>query len=349
MTSIALLIEGFPDKSAAKTAISLIRYRSADVVALIDSTRAGLHANEVLGVGGNVPIYASLDDTPVADTLMLGTAPSGGRLPANWRTCICAALRRGMTVISGLHDRLADDPEFSQLAQQHQAEIHDIRHSKCTHLATRKGLRPECLRIHAVGHDCNVGKMVAMLEIEAVLKQRQRDAQFVATGQTGIMITGSGIAVDCVVADFVNGAAEQLVLDHQEHEILLIEGQGSILSPMYSAVTCGLLHGCVPHGLILCYQVGRTKFRHTHTPIPPLRVFYDLYESITSSLSPCKIIGIAVNGRDCSTQEGAAICSALTHEFQVPAVDVYRDGAEKLADAVEQLENEYFSMDKNVC
>jgi len=185
--------------------------------------------------------------------------------------------------------------------------------------------------------------MVVMLELEAELKRREKDAKFVATGQTGIMIAGSGISVDCVVSDFVNGAAERLVLDHQDHDILLIEGQGSLLSPMYSAVTCGLLHGCAPHGLILCYQVGRTHFRHTNVPIPPLSVFRDLYEAAMASLSPCRVIGVAVNGRDCTPEEGTLACRQIEAELNIPAVDVYRDGAGRLADAVEALRTEVLS------
>lgn len=340
MKQIVILIAGFSDRSAAKTAISVIRYRRSEVIAVLDAAHAGQTAETVLGMGGDLPVVADLSDCPDADTLMLGTAPSGGRLPPEWRFTISTALRRGLTVVSGLHDRLSDDAELATLAIEFGGHIEDVRHSGCTDLATRENLRSDCLRIHAVGHDCNVGKMVAMLELEAEMKCRGKDAKFVATGQTGIMITGSGIAVDCVVSDFVNGAAERLVLDHQEHDILLIEGQGSLLSPMYSAVTCGLLHGCAPHGLILCCQVGRTHFRHTDIPIPSLTVFRDLYEAATSPLSPCRIIGVAVNGRDCTPEEGAEACRQIEAELNVPAVDVYRDGASRLANAVEMLRTE---------
>src|SRR5690606_12335563 len=149
--------------------------------------------------------------------------------------------------------------------------------------ALRQGIRQECLRIHTVGNDCSIGKMVASIEISRALQKAGHDAKFVATGQTGIMIEGDGCPIDCVVADFVNGAAERLVLQNQQHELRLIEGQGSLLHPAYSAVTLGLLHGSQPDGLILCYEAARPEIHnYPGMKFPPLTKVREVYEQMAN-------------------------------------------------------------------
>ncbi len=197
------------------------------------------------------------------------------------------------------------------------------------------GLREACLRILTVGHDCSVGKMVTSMELTRALKQRGHDAKFVATGQTGIMVEGDGCPIDRVIGDFVSGAAEKLVLNNQHHEILVIEGQGSLIHPSYSAVTLGLLHGSSPHGLIMCFEVGReTVTGVPHVKIPPLAKMIELNETMASVLQPCRVIGIAMNGRRVSADEAARLRDQLCDQFQIPVCDVIRDGPGPLAEAV---------------
>ncbi|MCU0962879.1 MAG: DUF1611 domain-containing protein [Pirellulaceae bacterium] len=334
----AILTEGQSEPHAAKTACSVIRYRGSEVLAVIDSQQVGRTTQEVLGVGGAIPFVASLDDVPRADTLLIGIAPVGGQIPASWRGVILAAIDRGMDVVSGLHDFLADDPEFAAAAQTRGVRLIDVRRNRQRDVARRIGLRPDCLRIHTVGHDCSVGKMVAAIEITNALKRRGHSAKFLATGQTGILVEGDGVPVDCVVADFVSGAIEQLVLQHQHHDFLVIEGQGSLVHPAYSGVTLGLLHGCAPHGLILCYEVGREIV--TGVPemrIPPLGDIKRLNEVMANVMQPCAVIGIAMNGRLVSPEVAAAERQRRREEFQLPVCDVLRDGPGELVDAVLQL------------
>ena len=246
-----------------------------------------------------------------------------------------------MDVVSGLHDFLADDPEFSAAAALRGVQLIDVRRNRERQVAERIGLRDDCLRIHTVGHDCSVGKMVTAIEVTNELKRRGRDAKFLATGQTGIMVEGDGVPVDCVVADFVSGAIEQLILKHQHHEILLIEGQGSLVHPAYSGVTLGLLHGCAPHGLILCYEIGRETI--TGVPsmrIPPLAEIKRLNEVMANVMRPCQVIGIAVNSRQVSAAEAAAERARVRAELRLPVCDVFRDGPQELADAVLKLREE---------
>ncbi len=234
-----------------------MRYCTEEVVAVLDSNHAGKMASQILGAGENIPVIASLDDAPAADTLLIGTAPTGGRIPVARRAIVAQAIERGMDIVSGLHDFLADDPGFAAAAERHGVDIMDVRRNDEQDVAKGQPLGDDYLRVQTVGNDCSVGKMVVAIELTKSLTAQGHDARFLATGQTGMMIAGDGIPIDRVVADFVSGAAERLVLCNKAHDILLIEGQGSLAHPMYSTVTLGLLHGCQPQGLILCYEVGR--------------------------------------------------------------------------------------------
>jgi uncharacterized NAD-dependent epimerase/dehydratase family protein len=240
---MVILTDGYTDSHTAKTAICVIRYRPEEVVAVFDRTAAGKTCAEVFGVGGSIPVVASLADAREANMLLLGIAPPGGKIPRSWRAIVLDAIERGMTVVSGLHELLREDAEFSRVAARCGAELIDLRDNRERDVAQRKGIRAECVRIHTVGNDCGCGKMVAAVEVARGLRAAGVDAAFVATGQTGIMIAGGGCPIDHVIADFVNGAAEKLVLANQHHEVIVVEGQGSLFHPRYSGVTLGLLHG----------------------------------------------------------------------------------------------------------
>lgn len=277
---IILFTEGNTSPLGAKTAASVVRYRTSEVAALLDSTQAGRNCQSLLGVGGNIPVVASLDDAPPADTLMIGIAPPGGRLPVEWCVVIEDALDRGMTVVSGLHDFLSEDLRLVS-ACRNGARIIDVRKNNERDVARREGLNESCLRIQTVGNDCSVGKMVVAIELSCGLKERGYDAKFLATGQTGIMVSGEGTPIDCVTADFISGAAERLILDNQHHEILVVEGQGSLTHPSFSGVTLGLLHGTAPDGTILCYEAGREATKGLpHIPLKPLSQLVALFVRI---------------------------------------------------------------------
>ena len=339
---IVLLTDGYSTPFLAKTAISLLRYRPNDIAAVLDRTLTGKDVVDVFGTGTGVPIVDCLPSD--ADSVFIGIAPPGGKLPETWRTIVCDALQRGMDVVSGLHDFLSDDSEFSALATEHGCQLIDVRRNTEKETATAAPFREDCLRIHTVGHDCSVGKMVTTLEVQRELLRRDQDAAFVATGQTGIMISGTGVPIDCVVADFVNGAAESLVRRNEDHDILLIEGQGCISHPSFSAVTLGLLHGSAPHGLIYCYEVGREEVKGLDgVPLLSMRRLIDAYETAGSLRHPCKVIGISMNSRNVSEAEAHDEKQRVSSEFGLPVCDVYRDSAIPLADAVIGLRQELFS------
>lgn len=335
---MVLLTWGYSNPRTAKTAAGLLRYCPTECVAVFDPDNAGRTSQEFLEAGGQTPIIAQLDEAPSANTLVMGIAPPGGRIPQAWRTVLLQAIHRGMNLLSGLHDFLSDDPELSVAAAKRGVSITDVRKNNFRQIAKRTGLNPNCLRVHTVGHDCSIGKMVVSLEVTNGLKKRGVDAKFVATGQTGIMVEGSGLPLDCIVADFVSGGAEHLVLENQHHEVILVEGQGSLVHPSYSGVTLSLLHGCLPHALILGFEAGRDVVGGMeHVPLPKLSKVRELFETMASIHQSCETIGIAMNGRHVSPPEASEIARRVAAELHLPVVDVIRDGPERLVDAVEHF------------
>ncbi len=333
---MVLLTWGHSNPRTAKTATGLLRYCPDECVAVLDPDQAGKPAQELLETGGDTPIIAALDEAPGADTLVLGIAPPGGKVPPAWRQVIMQAIDRRMNILSGLHDFLSDDAELVAAAQAAAVTITDVRKNTFKDIARRDAFNHTCCRLHTVGHDCSVGKMVVSLELARGLTARGRDACFVATGQTGIMVSGAGLPIDCMVADFVNGASEKLVLDNQHHDIIVVEGQGSLVHPSYSSVTLGLLHGCAPHGLVFVFEAGRdTVGGLPHVALPSLHKQRELFETMASIYQPCETIGLAMNGRRLNKLQAAELAQSIEAEMGLPVVDVIRDGPERLLDAAE--------------
>jgi uncharacterized NAD-dependent epimerase/dehydratase family protein len=343
---LAIMAEASFAPNEAKTAIGLLRYRLADVACVLDSTRAGRSAEVCVGIGGATPVVATLDDAAAcgANALLLGIAPAGGRLPPPWRAVVRDALERGWDVVSGLHVFLADDPEFAALAAARAARIHDVRRPPAgLGIGLARAAEVDALVVLTVGTDCNVGKMTAALELRRELAQRGVRAAFVATGQTGIMIEGAGIAVDAVPADFVAGAAERLVLEaSRAHDVVIVEGQGSLHHPAFAGVTLGLLHGACPAALVLCHHHGRTRMRigsdDSRAPlVPDLASARDAHEVAAAWVRPARVVAAAINTHGSSDAEALRACAAAAHALHVPATDPVRHGAGPLADAIQAV------------
>ncbi|MBO61141.1 MAG: hypothetical protein CMO63_04095 [Verrucomicrobiales bacterium] len=329
---ILLLTEGRSTPLSAKTATGVLRYSLGQVVGLIDSTRAGKTAGELLGVGGDIPVCASLGQAPEADTLIVGIAPAGGELGEPLRRVIREAIERGMRVESGMHFFLNDDEEFSRLAKRSGSVLVDLRKNDEHDVARFDSFNPDCLRLHTVGNDCCVGKMVVSVELARGLVRAGCDAKFVATGQTGMLIEGDGCAVDSVVSDFIGGATERLVLAAQQHEAIVVEGQGSLANPRYSGVTMGLLHGCLPDGLVMCYEAGRAEVVGLEPmPLPPLKEVVASYLAVANLHHPCRFIGVAINSRLLSDDEYRREKDSVQEQLNLPAWDVVREGSDGLA------------------
>jgi uncharacterized NAD-dependent epimerase/dehydratase family protein len=307
-------------------------------VALLDSTQAGKTAGDVLGVGGSLPIIAALDEVPQANTLLIGVASAGGKIPADWHGVILDAIGRGMDVVSGLHEFLGDNPRFVAAAAARGVRLIDIRKNDEHDVADGKGFRPGCIRVQTVGQDCSVGKMVTAVELTQALQQAGHDAKFIATGQTGIMVEGDGCPVDCVVSDFVNGAVEKLIRRHEHRDYLIVEGQGTLAHPRYSPVTLGLLHGARPQGMVLCYEAARPHLHGMpHVPLTPLDKLCQAYELSAELVEPSRVIAVAANTRRLSPADAEREMQQTEQQLGLPCCDVYRDGADKLVRAVLQL------------
>ncbi len=326
----------------SKTANSVIRYLPDRVVAVLDRTQAGKTAEDVLGFGGAIPVVASMREGLALkpDTVLIGIAPQGGRLPAEWHAWLAEALDAGCDIVSGLHTFLSDDPVLREKATARGRTISDLRKPPAD-LPVASGLAKKVpgLVVLTVGTDCNVGKMTAQLQLTSALNAGGLRTRFVATGQTGIMIEGWGIAVDAVVADFIAGAAERITIEGgKDADVVLVEGQGSINHPGYSGVTLGLLHGSCPDALILCHQATRRyigDYREAAwLELPPLTEYIRLYEMIGSAVHPTKVIGICLNTYDMDDDDARAACEKAGQETGLPATDPVRFDPRPLVDAI---------------
>jgi len=331
-----LLAEGFSgDPHYGKTMRGVLRYRRQDVVAILDSTRAGQTED-------GVPVVGSVEDAlPLGPTTALvGVATQGGRFPPEWIELLRACIEHGLGVENGLHVFLADDPELRALAEKRGVELRDLRRPPANlSTATGENLGVDATIVLTVGSDCAIGKMTVSLELDLEARRRGVRSVFVPTGQTGIVIAGWGIAVDAVVADFVAGAAERLVVEGRDRggELLWVEGQGSLLHPVYSGVALGLYHGSVPHLLVLCHEPGRTEIEGAGGgphPIPPLRELVELHERLALPARPARVAAVALNTHALGEEEARAAVAAAEEETWLPADDPVRFGAARLVDAV---------------
>jgi len=327
----------------SKTANSCIRYFPERIVAVLDRTHAGTTVQDVLGFGGPIPVVDDFERGLAlgATAVLIGIAPAGGQLPPEWREWLKTAIGRGLEIWSGLHTFIGDDPELGAMARARGVRVLDARRPPPDlGIADGRAAEVAAYVILTVGTDCNVGKMTAQLEVRNDLIRRGHRARFVATGQTGIFLEGWGIAVDAVVADFIAGAAERLVLQGAEDaDIVLVEGQGSLIHPGYSGVTLGLLHGSCPDALILCHQATRDYIGDYHgrepwVPIPPLSEMIAIYEGAAAPVRPTRVIGIALNTFDLDDERARAAVRRASQDTGLPATDPVRFGPAPLAEAI---------------
>ena len=349
-TRYVILADGRLELHAAKTAIGVIRYGPHPVVAVIDRRNAGRTVADVVGLAVErlrVPVVASLAEAlagPVRPTaLLIGIAPTGGRLPEAWRSIVRDALQAGLDVHSGLHTFLGDDPEFGPLARRLGRRIVDYRRPpERAETAVGRRHRPGSRVVLTVGTDCAVGKMTVALELRQAALEAGRRAAFVATGQTGIMIEGWGVAVDRVVADFLQGTCEWLVAEGEARgDWVFVEGQGSLDHPAYSSVTLGLIHGTTPHAMVLVHQAGLTEHDFDHLPdrsfpIAPLRPFIAVHEQVAGLVAPSRVVAVALNTVAIADDAAArAEIERVAAETGLPVDDPVRFGPRRLWAAVE--------------
>jgi D-glutamate N-acetyltransferase len=330
-----ILAEGrSADPHYGKTARGIVRYAPTPTVAILDSTRTG-ESEQGIPVVGTVEEALAFGPT----TAVVGVATQGGRFPPAWRELLRRCIAAGLDVESGLHEFVSDDPELSELARRQRVELRDLRKAPPDlSVPTGANLEVDATIVLTVGSDCAIGKKTVALELDLEARRRGLESVFVPTGQTGIAIAGWGIAVDAVVADFLAGAAERLVVEGAARggKLLFIEGQGSIVHPMYSGVTLGLLHGAAPHALVLCHLAGATEIEGCPGhPILALGELVELYERVSLPRRPAKVACIALNTAPIEADDDArAAAAAVEQETGLPADDPVRFGAGRLLDSV---------------
>ena len=327
----AILAEGWFAKQSAKTAHGLIRYGRDKVACVIDSTLTGKRVSDVLpDLGRDAPIVGTLDEALELSptSILVGLAPPGGRLPAEWMETLKAAADAGIEIVSGLHQRLT--PEFPG------KPVWDVREPpEDIPLFSGGGFGVGPKVALTVGTDSAIGKMTATLEIERAARDAGLSTEFVPTGQTGVIIGGWGICVDAVVSDFVAGASEQLVLEAAKTspDLILVEGQGSLGHPAYSGVTLGLMHGSCPDCLILCSaDPAEEVFRGVSRPSPARLA--RLYEEVAALVKPAPVVAVSLNTRGMEEEDARNLIAAVADETGLPAADPFRDSATPILEAI---------------
>lgn len=341
-----ILAEGKFSPLHSKTANGAIVYLHDEVLAVIDSTQAGKTAQDVLGYGGAIPVVKNVEEglrfNP--NTLLIGIAPAGGRLPESWRSEIITALRHHLTIISGLHTFISDDAEFSALAKKFGCTLSDLRKIPAEYEVVSQGnwRTRKAKTVLTVGTDCNIGKMTTTLEVHKEFCKRGWKSDFIGTGQTGILISGKGIAVDSIISDYVSGSIEKVIdASAENHDVIFVEGQGALTHQGYSSVTLGLMHGTMPDAMILCHQPTRLTDDY-NIPLPEINRVIRLHEEIINVFRPTKIVGIGINSIGLTDKESESEAKRLEDVTGLPAIDTLRFGGAKLADALEK----YFSQER---
>jgi uncharacterized NAD-dependent epimerase/dehydratase family protein len=334
---LLILAEGHSgDPHFGKTARGVLRYRPEGVVAILDSARAG-ETQDGFSIVGTVAEAMPYEPT----TALVGVATQGGRFPPAWRELLKDAIAAGLDLENGLHEFVSDDPELTALAAEHGVELRDLRKPpRGLNVPTGDNLTLGATSILTVGSDCAIGKMTVALELDREARSRGIRSEFVPTGQTGIAIAGWGISVDAVVADFIAGAAERLVVEGASRggDVLFVEGQGSLLHPAYSGVTLGLIHGSAPHGYVLCHMAGETVVDGDERfPIPPLSRLVALHEDISLLPRRARVHAIALNTRSLDDDAARRAVEEAEADTGLPADDPVRFGAGKLVDALTPL------------
>ena len=270
-----------------------------------------------------------------ARTLVIGVANRGGVISPAWRGVLVEALAAGMDIASGLHNLLRDEPDLVAAAKAHGRSLYDVR-VPTVQYPIADGVRRSGKRCLAVGTDCSVGKMYTALAMEAEMRRRGMNATFRATGQTGILITGEGVPLDAVIADFMAGSIEWLTPDNAPDHWDLIEGQGSLFHASYSGVTLALIHGGQPDAMILCHEPTRTHMRGLPTyDLPTLEDLRDTALHLARRVNPdCRVVGISINTAGLDEAAAQGYLDEVEARMGLPTVDPFRHGAGRLVDAL---------------
>lgn len=330
-TPYLLFLGDAPDKLAAKVAQGIRDWRPEYAIGQLrlegcnaDMKLPDLSIEEAVAKG--------------VKTLVIGVANRGGVISPLWKTHLLKALDAGLDIASGLHNLLRDEPDLVERAKEKGCRLIDVRVPQVKY-PIANGKTRTGKRMLAVGTDCSVGKMYTALCVEKAMRARGMKASFRATGQTGILITGGGVPLDAVIADFMAGSIEYLTPDNEPDHWDLIEGQGSLFHASYSGVTLALIHGGMPDALILCDEPNRAHMRGLPDyKLPSLEAVRNMSLALARVVNPkCQVVGVSLNTSAMSDAESLAYCAEVEKRMGLPTVDPFRHGAERLAEALEAI------------
>ena len=330
-TPYLLFLGDAPDQLSAKVAQGIKDWRPENAVGQLRLPGCGAD----LGLN-DLTLQEAFDAG--AKTLVIGVANRGGVISAAWKHVLIDALRMGFDLASGLHNLLRDEPDLVDKAVANGRKLHDVRVPSVEY-PIANGKKRSGKRCLAVGTDCSVGKMYTAMAMDELMRKRDMKSSFRATGQTGILITGDGVPLDAVIADFMAGSIEYLTPDNDDDHWDLIEGQGSLFHVSYSGVTMALIHGGQPDALILCHEPTRAHMRGLpEYQQPSLEALRDMALALAKVANPaCQVVAISVNTQNMEDAAARAYLSELETQLGLPATDPLRYGAEKLVDAIAQL------------
>ena len=327
-TPYLLFLGDAPDMLAAKVAVGIREWRPDQAVGqmTLPGAKADLGLPEMTLEEGRAA---------GAQTLVIGVANRGGVIAESWKAVLREALGMGYDLAAGLHNLLRDEPDLVAAAKEHGRTLHDVRVPNVKY-PIANGEKRTGKRCLAVGTDCSVGKMYTGMAMEAAMQERGMKATFRATGQTGILVTGAGIPLDAVIADFMAGAVEWLTPDNDPDHWDLIEGQGSLFHVSYSGVTMALIHGGQPDALILAHEPTRTHMRGLPGyALPSLEALRDTALPLARVANPaCEVVGISINTKGLGEAEAERFCRETEDRMGLPTVDPIRHGAGRLVDAL---------------
>ncbi|MFD0860338.1 N-acetyltransferase DgcN [Roseovarius aquimarinus] len=330
-TPYLLFLGDAPDMLAAKVAIGIRDWRPENAVGQISLPGCGANL-------GLTEMSLAEGREAGARTLVIGVANRGGIISAKWKEVLIEALEMGYDLASGLHNLLRNEPDLVAAAAQNGRALHDVRIPSVQY-PIANGEKRTGKRCLAVGTDCSVGKMYTAMAMERDMTARGMKATFRATGQTGILITGGGVPLDAVIADFMAGSIEYLTPDNDPDHWDMIEGQGSLFHVSYSGVTLALIHGGQPDALILCHEPTRSHMRGLPGyTLPSLEALRDMALPLAQVANPaCRVAGISINTQHMSEEEARGYLAEVSQRMGLPATDPYRFGADVLVDALAGL------------
>jgi uncharacterized NAD-dependent epimerase/dehydratase family protein len=314
-----------PDQLAAKTAQGIVDWRPEGCIGQV--RLPGCKAD--LGLP-DMTIDAAAKTG--ARTMVVGVVNAGGTLPDHWSEEIVTAIEQGMDIASGLHTRLDSKAEIREAAKRNGRALFEVRHSEQI-FVTGKGTKRPGKRLLTVGTDCSVGKKYAALALEKAMRARGLDADFRASGQTGIFISGRGVAIDAVAADFISGAAEWISPAAAPNHWDVVEGQGSLFHPSFAGVSLGLLHGAQPDAFVVCHEPTRTTMRGVPRPLPSIREVIELTIVCGRLTNPAiRCVGVAVNTQALEEAAARTLLDETRRAYDLPATDPIRFGVEPIVD-----------------